>query len=172
VQGSVPAGSYDQIKLRFGPCTVKEYDKSESLLNLSKFEYVLNYPFDVQQGKQAQLTFDFNVSESVHKNGLSYSFTPSIRVQNTLFSGSILGSVVDTNHAVVPTTIFTWAEGGDTISTLNDIINGSFQLSDLPENLYSVSIVPFDTIAFHEKRIDNVAVKKQTFNNLGVIVLE
>jgi hypothetical protein len=170
----VPIGEYDQIKLRFGPCTVIE-NGSESLLNFYAaplFEHVLNYNFEVLTDKQAQLTFDFDVSRSVSKIGFNYFlFKPVIRVQNTLLSGSIIGSVIDSNHNVVPTTIFTWT-GIDSVSTLNDTSNGSFQLSDLPENSYSIRIVPFDTISFYEKRIDSLVVIRQTKNNLGAIVLQ
>jgi hypothetical protein len=170
----VSVGKYDQIKLRFGPCTVIE-NGSESLLTFYSgptSEQVLDYTFEVQEGQQTQLTFDFNVSRSVSKIGFnSYLFKPAIRVQNTLLSGSISGSVVDSNHNVVPTTISTWT-GVDSVSTLNDTTNGSFQLSDLPENLYSIRIVPFDTISFHERRIDSLVVTRQTTHNLGAIVLQ
>jgi hypothetical protein len=174
VLNTVPAGNYDRIKLLFGPCTAIEHN-SESLLHFNTaypFEYVFDYNFEVLEGKQAQLTFDFDISRSVSRIGIdNYLFTPVIRVQNTLLSGSILGSVVDPNHNVVPTTILTWT-GIDSVSTFNDTTNGSFQLSDLPENLYSIRIVPFDTISFHERRIDSLAVIRQTNNNLGAIILQ
>ena len=169
----LPVGKYDKIKLRFGTCTIKLENGSESLLNFytaPQFEFVLNYNFEVLKGNQAQLTFDFDVSRSVSRIGFTYWLTPAIRVQNTLLSGSIAGSVVDSNHTVVPTTISTWT-GVDSASTLNDTLNGSFQLSDLPEKTYSVRIVPFDTISFYEEKIDSVVVIRQTTNNLGAIVL-
>jgi hypothetical protein len=169
----IPVGEYNQIKLRFGACTVTE-NGSESYLNFytTPSEHVLNYGFEVLAGNQAQLTFDFDVSRSVSKIGSNYFiFTPVIRVQNTLLSGSISGSVVDSNHNVVPTTISTWT-GIYSVSTMNDTSNGSFQLSDLPENSYSIRIVPFDTISFHEKRIDSLVVTRQTTHNLGAIVLQ
>jgi hypothetical protein len=174
VLNTVDAGKYNQIKLRFGACTVVE-NGMESLLNFNTaplFEHVINYNFEVQEGVKAQLSIDFNVALSVYKNGISnYSFTPVIRVQNTLLCGSISGSVVDTSHTVVPASIFTWT-GTDSVSTLNDMTNGSFQLSDLPETYYSVSIVPFDTFSFHEKRIDSLVVTRQTTHNLGAIILQ
>lgn len=147
---------------------------SESYLNFytTPSEQVLNYDFEVLAGSQTQLTFDFDVSRSVSKIGGNYFiFTPVIRVQNTLLSGSISGSVVDSNHTVVPTTISTWT-GIDSISTVNDTTNGSFQLSDIPENLYSIRIVPFDTLSFLKKRIDSLVVTRQTTHNLGAIVLQ
>ena len=53
-----------------------------------------------------------------------------------------------------------------------DTTNGSFQLSDIPEKLYSVRIVPFDTLLYLEKRIDSVVVTRQTTHNLGAIILQ
>jgi len=170
----VPVGEYDQIKLRFGFCTVVMENGQEKPLHFYTplLEHVLDYSFEVQEGKRAQLTFDFNVPRSVSESGFDYFvFTPVIRVQNTLLSGSISGSIVDTNHTVVPATISTWT-GIDSVSTSNDTSNGSFQLSDLPENMYSIRIVPFDTLSFYEKRIDSLAVTRQTKNNLGAIVLQ
>jgi hypothetical protein len=38
--------------------------------------------------------------------------------------------------------------------------------------MYSIRIVPFDTLSFYEKRIDSLAVTRQTKNNLGAIVLQ
>jgi hypothetical protein len=173
----VPVGEYDQIKLRFGPCTVIQ-NGSESLLNFYSgplSEQILDYAFEVQESTQSQLTFDFNVSRSVSNIGFnSFLFTPAIRVQNTLLSGSISGSVIDTSnsvHTAVPATISTWT-GIDSVSTFNDSTYGSFQLSDLPEHSYSIRIVPFDPTLFLEKRIDSVVVIRQTIKNLGAIVLQ
>jgi hypothetical protein len=174
VLNTVPAGQYDQIKLRFGPCTVMENGSTSSLkfYNAPQFEQVLDYNFDVPEGEQAQLTFDFNVSQSVIKNGVNdYTFKPVVRIQNSLLSGSISGSVVDTNNTVVQATISTWT-GLDSVSTSNNLTNGFFQLSDIPENLYSVRIVPFDTSLFYAKRIDSIEVKRQTIKNLGAIILQ
>jgi len=173
----VPVGEYDQIKLRFGFCTIVMENGQQEPLHFYTplLEHVLGYSFDVQEGKQAQLTFDFNVPRSVSESGFDYFvFTPVIRVQNTLLSGSISGSVIDTSyniHTAVPATISTWT-GIDSVSTFNDSTYGSFQLSDLPEHSYSIRIVPFDTNSFRVKTIDSVVVIRQTIKNLGAIALQ
>jgi hypothetical protein len=180
VLNTAPAGKYNQIKLRFGTCTVVENGMESPLyLNTAPlFEYILNYDFEVMGGKRAQLTFDFNLSQSIHKSGIKdYSFTPVIRVQNTLLSGSISGSVfdskinADSSRNIVLATISTWT-GIDSVSTYNDTTSGHFQLSDLPEKSYSVRIIPFDTISFHERRIDSAVVVRQTKTYLGAVVLQ
>jgi hypothetical protein len=166
----VNVGEYDQIKLRFGYCYV--IDENERQIPLTfytpELEHVLSYGFKVLAGEKVQLSFDFDAYLSVSE---SYSFKPVIRVENTQFCGWIAGSIVDTNHNAVPATISTWT-GIDSVSTYNDTTEyGSFQLSDLPENLYSVTIVPFDTISFYQKRIDSLVVVRQTLTNLGAVIL-
>lgn len=167
---TVPAGNYDQIKLKFGPCTVMK-DGVESPLNISTgppFEYILNYGFEVLTGSQAQLTFDFNISRSLSNN----FFTPQIRVQNTSLSGWIVGSVNDTiSKEGIPSSISTWT-GLDSVTTLNDTITGSFQLSALPENLYSLWIIPNDSTHYQPVRIDSITVTKQMPTNIGIVFLK
>jgi hypothetical protein len=172
LQEKVPVGKYDKVKLRFGTCTI--YDPLENLLNFYTplQEHILVYDFEILGGEKTQLTFDFDVPRSVIQTGIStYSLKPVIRVQNTLLSGSIAGSIIDSDSRVVPSTIFTETET-DTVSTLNDASTGSFQLSDIPEGIYSIRLVPSDTLLFKKMTIGGVVVVKQTKNNLGVITLE
>ncbi len=156
----VPVGKYDKIKMHFGTCTVVE-NGSEWLLNYP-LEHVVNYDFEVQTGQQAQLTFDFDVPHSLSEIAPNYfNFTPVIRVQNALLSGWIVGSVNDSiSRNGIPSSISTWT-GLDSVTTLNDTITGSFQLSALPENLYSLRITPFDLIHYQPVRIDSIRVIKQ-----------
>ena len=89
-------GTYDQIKINYGACTLVN-SGLEQLLNLDpsiQSGDSIAFGFQIVQGQQVQLTFDFNAYESVYENGESYFFKPVIRVQNTLLSGWILGSVV------------------------------------------------------------------------------
>jgi hypothetical protein len=171
----VAVGKYDQIKLYFGACNLWENGTENHLSfdTTNQFGHILKFNFEVLEGQQAQLTFDFNVSLSVHKNGNNnYSFTPVIRVQNTLLSGWILGSVIDTSsRAGVPSSIFT-STGLDEVSTLNDTLTGSFQLSALPENLYTLRIIPFDSILYQPVSIDSIMVRRQLETNIGIVFLK
>jgi hypothetical protein len=175
VFSKIRAGKYEKIKLRFGACNVVENGTPHSLNFdfMPQSEYIINYSFEVLEGQKTQLSIDFNVPGSIAKNQLFYSFTPDIRIENTSLCGWISGSIIDTTNGVnvIPSTIFT-STGLDSVSTLNETTTGSFQLSDLPENYYSIWIVPLDSITFQPKTIDSLKVVKQTATPVGAVVLK
>ena len=170
VLSKVPVGTYDRIKLNFGACTIVA-NGFEQLLNPDPSIQAgdsLAYGFQVVQGQQVQLTFDFNASRSVYQSGSQYYFKPVIRVQNTRLSGSIQGSVVRPDTLPNVATIHTYT-GLDSVATLCDS-NGSFQLSDLPENIYSVLILSGDA-KLRDTTISNIIVVRQQVVNIGAIKL-
>jgi len=175
VLNKVRVGKYEKIKLRFGACGIVESGNPHSLsFNFAtQPEFTYDYNFEVLQGERTQLSVDFNVPGSISQNGIFYYFTPDIRVQNASLCGWISGSVLDTTNGrnVIPSTIFTWT-GLDSVSTLNEPVNGSFQLSDLPENYYSIWIVPFDSLTFQPKTIDSLRVIRQQASLVGNVYLK
>jgi len=173
VLNKVTVGKYDRIKIRFGACTVVENGLEVPLILNSAplLEHTLPYEFEVLEGEQTQLSFDFDVHRSVGKNGISYRLTPAIRVQNTQFCGWISGSIIDTAKVIIPSTIYT-STGIDSVSTQNELMTGSFQLSDLPENYYSIRITPVDSITFRSVTIDSLKVIRQKGTAVGVVVLD
>ena len=170
VLSMVPVGSYDRIKINFGACTIVN-NGLEQLLNPDPTIQSgdnLGCGFQIVQGKQVQLTFDFNVSSSVYMIGESYYFKPDIRVQNTLLSGWILGSVIRPDTLYNLTSVRTYT-GLDSVSTMCDP-NGSFQLSDLPEHTYSVTIYSGDP-KLNDTTISNITVVRKQGVNIGAIKL-
>jgi hypothetical protein len=170
VLAKVPVGSYDRIKIDFGPCTIVN-NGLEQLLNLDpsvQLGDTIVYGFQVLQGQQAQLTFDFNALSSVYLSGESYFFKPVIRVQNALLSGWILGSVQRPDTLPIVSTVHTFT-GIDSVTTLCDP-NGSFQISDLPENMYSVTIASGDS-RLKDTTITNIIVMRKQGTNIGAIKL-
>jgi hypothetical protein len=168
----VPVGTYDQIKINFGACTIVQ-DGPEQLLNLDPTIQSGNsiaYGFQIIEGQQLQLTFDFNAYRSVYKSGELYFFKPIIRVQNTVLSGWITGSVLDTGQTVALANIMTYT-GIDSVSTLNEYPYGSFQLSDLPEGTYSITVVPENPLLVADT-IHNVNVIRLLPTSLGAIHLK
>jgi hypothetical protein len=166
----VPVGTYNQIKLNYGACTLV-VDGLEQLLNqvpAIQTGDTLSYGFQIVQGQQLQLTFDFDAFNSLSKSGTVYYFHPEIRIQNTLLSGSILGSVVRPDSLPNVATIHTYT-GIDSVSTLCDA-NGSFQLADLPEQMYSVTILSGDT-KLRDTTLSHVTVVRNQKTNLGSIRL-
>jgi len=167
---NVPVGSYDRIKINFGACTIVNDGLEHLLIPDPSIQSgdILEYGFQIVQGKQVQLTFDFNASNSVYLNGESYYFKPAIRVQNTLLSGWILGSVIRPDTLYNLTSVRTYT-GLDSVSTLCDP-NGSFQLSDLPEKTYSVTIYSGDP-KLNDTTISNITVVRKQGSNIGAIKL-
>jgi hypothetical protein len=118
------------------------------------------------------LSFDYDAYSSVFPSGFlnGYIFKPKIRVQNTALSGSITGAVRDSNNVAAPSKITTFTVI-DTVTTYNDTTTGSFQLSDLPEGIYTVIIIPDNHLLMNDTLPGNVVVH-QTATNLGIIQLK
>ena len=170
VLSKVPVGTYDQIKINYGACTIIEQGQEQKKLYLDQASgNSIAYSFQIIEGQQLQLTFDYNSYSSVYKIGGQYFFKPVVRVQNTLLSGWITGSVVRPDTLPDLSIVHTFT-GVDSVTTLCDP-NGSFQLSDLPEGTYSVIIVPEDTSLVTDT-ISNISVIRKLPTNLGAIQLK
>ena len=173
----VPAGTYDQIKIEYGTCTITTNENGNpQLLNLDPFiqhGHIISYGFHVMDAGQVQLTFDYDAYSSVYPSGFlnGYIFKPKIRVQNTALSGSITGTVRDSTNVAAPAKITTFT-GLDTVTTYNDATYGSFQLSDLPDDTsYTVIIIPYNTLLINDT-LPGIIVTRQTATNLGIIQLK
>jgi hypothetical protein len=173
----VPVGTYDQIKIEYGTCTITTNDnKNQQHLNMDpsiQNGNIISYSFHIVDGQQVQLTFDYDAYNSVYPSSFlnGYIFKPKIRVQNTFFSGSIAGTVRDSNNAVAPAKITTFT-GLDTVTTYNDTTYGSFQLSDLPESAsYTVIVIPNNNLLMNDT-LPGIVVTHQMSTNLGIIQLK
>ena len=169
----VPVGTYDQIKIEYGTCTILTNGNPKQLnLDASiKNGNAISYGFQIVDGQQFQLTLDYDAFNSVYVSGVYYYFKPLIRVQNTLLSGSITGTVRDSNNVVASAKITTFT-GLDTVTTYNDTTYGSFQLSDLPEDTsYTVIIIPYNKLLMNDT-LPGIVVTRQTVTNLGIIKLK
>jgi hypothetical protein len=170
VLNKVPVGTYDRIKINFGACTIIK-DGPEQSLNLDPSIQngdSITYGFQIVEGQQLQLTFDFDATLSIYSTGGMYYFKPVIRVQNTLLSGSIVGSVVRPDTLPNVSSVHTFT-GVDSVTTLLDQ-NGSFQLADIPENMYTVTILSGDPKLL-DTTISNIIVVRTQVSNIGAIVL-
>jgi len=174
VDDRVPIGVYDQVKLVFGPCEVVVAGSRQQVTVPPEIAagWVLDYEFQVDEGKLFQLTFDIEPGRSVKSPtpGI-YTLQPVFRVQATLLSGSIAGSVVGPDSMAALATISTSA-GGDSISTQTDTTgnNGSFLLADIPEGSYTLFVKPSNP-AFLDTTIVEVPVVRQAVKSVGSIRL-
>ncbi len=85
-------------------------------------------------------------------------------------SGALLGTVTDPGHSAVPGARIT-VTYKDTGATRNGVSHndGTFEVPDLPQGNYSVSI---ESKGFKTYQVDNIALSFTEKRNLGVIALE
>ena len=166
----VPSGTYDQIKINYQFCSVIINGQEKGLQfgpSIANGNSIIPYSFQIVDGQQFQLTFDYDAYSSISGN----YFNPKIRVQNTALSGSIAGNVRDPNNNATSAKITTFT-GLDTVTTYNDTTNGSFQLSDLPEDTsYTVIVIPYNTLLMNDT-IPGIVVTRDSTSNLSVIQLK
>ncbi len=174
VDTDVPVGTYDQVRMIFGPCEVNVSGSTQQVAVPSAIAngFILSYEFTVEEGKLFQLTLDVDPGRSVRSpTPGEYVLNPVFRVQATSLSGSIAGSVVGPDGMAALATIST-AVQGDSISTENDTTgnNGSFMLADIPEATYAIQVTPADP-AYLDTVIVDVPVIRQTIKSVGAIRL-
>ena len=169
---AVAVGSYEKIRVVFGAITVRKADDVERPVTLGPSAangFVIDFGFSIIEDQTYQLIFDFDAARSVKEVSLNqFVFSPIIRVQPTLQSGSISGSISPPGAAaLVMTTV-----KGDSISTYADTsaANGSFQLFALPPAMYDLRIVPGNG-SYHETTVTAILVRAQIDTSIGQIIL-
>jgi len=172
VSAVVPEGSYDKIRVLFDISSLRESGIQstvfipDNILNGVDFEH----SFDVTEDKTTGITFDFDATRSIQTNTQGrYELRPIVRIQNTDLAGSIIGAVIpDSVQAFVSTSV-----GGDSVTTISlaQPGNNSFELVDLPEGTYAVSITSTHA-AFKDTSIVHVTVIRKQKANIGAILLQ
>jgi hypothetical protein len=173
VASKVSIGKYDQIKIVFGMGRINVDGRDNDLLLDPSIQdgAVLNYQFEIIDGERFQLTFDLEVGVSVLNPAIGqYYWKPVFRIQQTDLCGYIVGSVLGPDSLATEATVQTYT-GLDSVSTMNELSTGSFQLSALPEGTYSVTIVPTDSL-LRDSTITDIQVVRRVKNNIGVIYLK
>ncbi|HXG37846.1 MAG TPA: DUF4382 domain-containing protein [Bacteroidota bacterium] len=163
------AGRYTQIRLILGAGSyVRVGGTNYDLQVASGFQtgVKLVHTFEIEADKVYELYLDFDADRSVRQSGPNqYRLTPVIRVQASVTSGSISGSIVPANAgAYIWTTV-----GRDTVSTYA-AADGTFKLMALPEGTYTVTIESLSN-AYLGMAVPNVVVARQQTTTLGTITL-
>ncbi|OGU32315.1 MAG: hypothetical protein A2X67_01785 [Ignavibacteria bacterium GWA2_55_11] len=171
VSAVLSTGDYDKIQILFGLSRVVENGNDITVKIPANLEsgLIIQTPFTVKEDQVYGLTFDFDASRSILVTPQSeYILRPIIRVQAADLAGSIIGSVLpDSVEAVITTSTAT-----DSVTTLSlaQSGNNSFELVDLPEGTYTVSIIS-GSPAFRDTTITGAAVVRKQKTNLGAIPL-
>ncbi len=171
VSAVVPEGSYDKVQVLFGISSLVQDGVEATILIPTEFNngVTFEHSFEVREGTITGITFDFDATRSVKvaQQG-NYELRPIVRIQNTDLAGSIVGAVLpDSVQAVIST-----ATGTDSVTTLSLALagNNSFELVDLPEGSYSVTISPTDA-AYADTTLTSVTVIRKLKQNVGAVLL-
>ncbi len=163
-------GHYTQIRLMLDTgSTVVINDVSYPLTIPSGLQsgLKLNHEFDITAGNLYELTLDFNAEQSINPGaGSTYTLNPVIRVEATVTSGTISGTVLP---VAARATVWTMVDT-DTVSTNCDTTSGAFQLMALPAGTYTVTINSGSTL-YADSTITGVNVTAQQNTSLGTITL-
>jgi hypothetical protein len=174
VFSKVPVDKYDQIRLRFGYCSITVDGHDYTLVDSASNQTALiPYSFEIVENKQYSLTFDFEIDKSILRSGNQYNLTAQFRIQPTDLAGSIAGSVVDSIGHPIAASIST-NTGLDSIVTTNDPSTGSFQLTDLPsksDSSYTIFIMPDDPLTWRDAAVTGISVYSRQTTSVGAIVL-
>ncbi|HOV98887.1 MAG TPA: DUF4382 domain-containing protein [Bacteroidota bacterium] len=170
----IPSGTYDKFKIVFNIGSIV-VDGSEYRLEPDKSikdGAIFDYQFSVDDGDRFQLTFDMEVGESIFAyTGVTkyYILKPSFRIQPTLLAGNIAGQIQNPDSTGAAATISTILEKtGDKVTTTSEPNTGSFQITDIPEGFYSVTIAPEDSNLLAAITIDSIYVERQRTTNISV----
>jgi len=167
--GSLDPGHYTQIRLLItdGSYLVIE-DQRYDLEIPSGYQsgVKLTHQFTIEENTLYELILDFDAERSiVHTGGDKYKMKPTIRVIAKVTSGEIEGVVVPFETEVFAI-IFP-----DTIAQTTPDADGYFKLAALPEGLYSVKVVPSDTLTYADTTISDINVLAGTATDLDTIYL-
>ncbi len=169
----VPAGKYTQIRIKIDSAFIGVKGEVHELTvpNGSKTGLKLGPQFTINEGSTYSIILDFDANRSIvvtgpKKNPTGYKLKPRIRVITDALTGSISGTVLNSEEIPYAYAIL----GADTVtSTAVDTASGYFRLAFLPENIYTVSVEDTSGRDFSQ---DAVAVQPGSDYNLGDITLD
>jgi hypothetical protein len=165
----LPAGQYDQIRLKLGAgSTVVVDGVSHSLVVPSGAQSGLKLigDFDVNEGSMTDVGLDFDAARSIHETGNgTWMLRPVVRVMPMLSGGSITGRVVPDSTA---STVWLLQAPDSVASTMVEL-DGDFGFVLVPAGTYSVRVEPDS--GWRDTTITGVTVAPGATTALGTIAL-
>jgi len=167
--GSLPAGTYTEIRLMIGEGSNVVVDGVAHPLILPSGKQSglkLKGEFEVPPGGTQEIELDFDAERSISQNGAGdWMLNPVVRALPATASGA-LGGQISPQNTVADVIVM---QGGATIGSGQTGSDGRFQVSVLPPGIYDVVIRP---VAFYrEMTLPGVVVQSGTTTDLGMIQL-
>jgi hypothetical protein len=166
----VPAGTYDQVRLKLGPNNTIVVDGVTHALKVPSGQesgYKLFGRFEVPVEGAVDIGIDFDAARSVHETGSGmWILRPVARIVPVQVTGSIHGTVS-------PASATSWVYamvGADTVTSTMTGSDGGFTLALLPEGDYAVHIVP-TVEGFRDTTLSPVHVMAGQTTELGTVDL-
>ena len=166
-------GTYHQIRLILG---------TNNYVVINGQQYDLKVPSGQQSGLKINtdatiepnitytLLLDFDANRSVVQTGAAMNFIlkPVIRATNEAVTGAISGTIQPADAKPV---IYAISSSDTLSSVMSDTTSGDFKLTGLPNNTYSLSIVPYDTTTYKDTTITNIDLSVGETKQVGTITL-
>jgi hypothetical protein len=168
-EGSLPAGTYTQIRLKLG---------SGSNIVIDGATYPLEVPsgmqsglklignFNVPPGGTTDVGLDFDASRSIHQTGSGqWMLKPVVKAFTMTAAGSIHGTVRPDSVATAVYAI----QAPDTLGSAQTGAGGAFTISVLAPGSYSLAFHPAE--GFRDTTLENVMVTAGTTTEVDTVRL-
>jgi len=165
----VPAGHYTQLRLKLG---------ANSDVVMGGVTYPLDVPsglqsglklvgsFDVPANGLLEIALDFDAGRSIVTTGAGgYVLEPTVRVVPFSTAGAISGSVQPAGAAAGVFAL----QGADTVGSASTAVDGTFQVSVLPQGTYSLALHP--QVGFRDTVLSGVVVTAGSTASVGNVQL-
>ena len=170
--GTVPAGSYDQVRLLLGPHSTVVVDGTTFPLTVPSGQQTglkIVGGFTVPDGGTIELALDFDAARSVHETGSgTWMLDPVVRIVQLASQAKIIGIVGPVGSALH---VYAIGTAADTVQTAVPVGGtGSFVLAGLPGGTFNVAVQAAP--GFRDTTIAGVVVATGATRDLGTITLQ
>jgi hypothetical protein len=156
--GRFPPGEYSSIRLIVGTNTPEEIDtlpadqlKNHVVIDGVSYPLVvpsgaqtgikLNHRFTLTEDEITVLTLDFDVRKSVHRRGHQdvFNLRPTIRLVDTVVSGTVSGTVTTSDASPVPVgTVVSAQQAGVEVGSATVAADGTYSIGPLLAGTYDL----------------------------------
>jgi hypothetical protein len=140
----IPAGSYDQIRLKISSAAFELKDGSTKPLKVpsgasADLKLSVSPAVVITTGLSTDVLLDFDLSRSFVATANGYNFKPVIRAQQLAFAGTLSGEVLDViDEGPVENAVVTVKSQTGTVTTALTDADGFFKILGLPAGTYNV----------------------------------
>ncbi len=171
--GSVPAGQYTQIRMKFGSgsnVVVAGLPLTLALSSEAQAGFRINGSWEVKSGERLDLALDFDAGRSIELTSVGhYTLRPFIRAVAMDKAGWITGTVKVGANLASDATV-TAMQGSQVVASSETSTDGKFTISALPTGTYKL-VVHAASAAYADSTYNSLTVNARSATSIGVVVL-